>query len=121
MLALMSASVILTGCWDAIPVERRAFVTALGVDWLPEPPHLNVTIVHPLVEERRARENRVLTIRADSVSEAFALWNHTHGQHLSLGMIPAGRAAHHHLRVYYTYDDTGAGCHHRCRTPHRHT
>ncbi len=87
LLALLVLSTLLSGCWDALPVERRAFVTALGVDWLPEPPHFNVTIVHPLMEERRARENRVLTIRADSVSGALTLWNHTNGQHLSLAVL----------------------------------
>jgi len=87
VLVLIILSGLLTACWDALPVERRAFVTSLGVDWLPEPPHFNVTIVHPLMEERRARENRVLTIRGSSVSEALTLWNHTHGQHLSLAVL----------------------------------
>jgi len=87
LLALLVLSTLLSGCWDALPVERRAFVTALGVDWLPEPPHYNVTIVHPLMDERRARENRVLTIRANSVSEALTVWNHTNGQHLSLAVL----------------------------------
>jgi spore germination protein KC len=87
VLGLVVISTLLSGCWDALPVERRAFVTSLGVDWLPEAPHLNVTIVHPLMEERRMRENRVLTIRAHSVSEALTLWNHTNGQHLSLAVL----------------------------------
>ncbi|MBS3985543.1 MAG: Ger(x)C family spore germination protein [Selenomonadales bacterium] len=96
VLGLIVISTLLSGCWDALPVERRAFVTSLGVDWLPEAPHLNVTIVHPLMEERRMRENRVLTIRAHSVSEALTLWNHTNGQHLSLavlGVLVIGEAA----------------------------
>jgi Ger(x)C family germination protein len=87
LLALLVLSTLLSGCWDALPVEKRAFVTALGVDWLPEPPHYNVTIVHPLMEERRMRENRVLTIRANSVSEALTIWNHTNAQHFSLAVL----------------------------------
>lgn len=86
-LMLVISTFLLTGCWDALPVEKRVFATAIGVDWLPETPHLIVTIVHPLMEEKRAREDRVLTLRADSLSEALAMFHHSSGQQLALGVL----------------------------------
>ena len=84
---LLLCSLFLTGCWDALPVERRIFATAIGLDWLPEAPHITVTIVHPLIEEKRMRENRVLNFRADTLGEALAMFHHSSGQQLSFGVL----------------------------------
>ncbi|MBS4053271.1 MAG: Ger(x)C family spore germination protein [Thermaerobacter sp.] len=87
VLTLTICSLLMTGCWDALPVEKRIFATAIGLDWVPEQPHLTVTVIHPLMEEKRARENRVLTFRAHSFGEALAMLHHSSGQQLSLGVL----------------------------------
>lgn len=83
---LCGTLLLLTGCWDSIPVENRAIVLALGIDYLPEPPHIEVILVYPLVEDTRKRPSNVHVIRGKSVSEALATWHHAEESFLSLAM-----------------------------------
>lgn len=85
--SIIASLVLLTGCWDALPVERRAFGIAIGVDWLPEEPNYEITIVVPLVEENRAEQNRVRTFRANSVAEAIGMWQHSGAKFMAFGIL----------------------------------
>ncbi|MBS3951013.1 MAG: Ger(x)C family spore germination protein [Peptococcaceae bacterium] len=87
LVSLIVNSVFLTGCWDALPVENRIFCIAIGVDWLPEEPHYEITFLNPLVEETRSEQSRARTIRAHSISEAIAIFQHTSSHYMSFGIL----------------------------------
>lgn len=87
LITLLINSVFLSGCWDARPVENRVFGIAIGVDWFPEEPHYEITLINPLVQEYRASQSRVRTCRANSIGEAIAILQHTSPQFLSFGIL----------------------------------
>ena len=87
LISLITHSAFLTGCWDALPVEKRVFGIAVGVDWLVEEPHYEVTFINPLVGETRSEQSRARTYRANSLGEAIAIFQHSSSQFLSFGIL----------------------------------
>ncbi|MDP3486643.1 MAG: hypothetical protein Q8S19_01760, partial [Bacillota bacterium] len=89
LVALVSASLLATGCWDSLPVEARAVVLAMGIDYLSEEPHYEVTLVYPLTEETKARPSSIHSVRGNNVADALRTWHHTADTMLSLAMVTA--------------------------------
>ena len=84
---LLVFAVLLSGCWDSIPVEDRNFVTAVGIDYHSEPPHYLVTFVAPIVDEAQSAPTRIQSIRSTSLAEAFAIASHTDANTYSYGKL----------------------------------
>lgn len=78
-----------TGCWDSIPVENRALGVVMGVDYLPDAPHYLFTLVYPLVGTDKAQASRLQVVRAHTLAEAYALWNHSNSDVASFGKLLA--------------------------------
>jgi len=88
ILSLVSVVIVVSvGCWDAQPVEKRRFVIAIGVDWLEEEPHYEITFVNPLLDETRSKQALTRTLRANSLAEAIAMSQHTGSQFMSFGIL----------------------------------
>ncbi|MBT9157163.1 MAG: Spore germination protein B3 [Firmicutes bacterium] len=86
---LVALSLLLTGCWDAMPVEDRNIVLAVGVDYLPDAPHYLITFVAPIIAEQRTQPARVQSFRATGLAEALAMAGHADGQIYSFGKLLA--------------------------------
>jgi len=78
---------LLSGCWDSLPVESRNLVVAVGVDYLPESPHYLVTFVAPIADEDRSQSSRVQSFRSTSLAEAFAIASHADAHVYSYGKL----------------------------------
>ena len=78
---------LLSGCWDSLPVEKRNLVVAVGVDYLPDPPHYLLTFVAPIVDEDRSMSSNVQTIRGATLAEAHAIVSHSDAHVYSYGKL----------------------------------
>jgi len=87
LLSLTLSCALTTGCWDSVPVEKRAIVLAMGIDYIAEKQEYEVTLVYPLTQETRARFSDVVSLRGHSVAEALGSWHHTSNAVLSLAAI----------------------------------
>lgn len=84
---MLILTMLLCGCWDSLPVENRNLVTAVGVDYLPEPPHYLITFVAPIVDEQRSQATRMRSFRATNLAEAHAMASHADAQVYSYGKL----------------------------------
>lgn len=113
LVAIILWCLLQTGCWDALPVENRAIVLALGIDYLPDEDLIEVTVVYPLTDDTKARPSSVTAIRGRSVSEALTSFHHTSDRTLSLAMVTtivfgreaAAQGVVDHIHDLYGYPD----------------
>ncbi|HEX2953759.1 MAG TPA: hypothetical protein VHR47_07220, partial [Bacillota bacterium] len=70
LLALLLLPLAITGCWDQKIIEKKAFITELGL----EPTHgseLLLTIVAPQLNHQGDRNNELLTTQARLIGEGL--------------------------------------------------
>ncbi|MGI6036037.1 MAG: Ger(x)C family spore germination protein [Limnochordia bacterium] len=62
VLLVILSLVLLSGCWDLRDIERRANITAVGIDLLPKAPREDLTGKDPLEEEHQPKYRMTMEI-----------------------------------------------------------
>lgn len=77
--AMLLLSLLLSGCWDAQPIERLGLIIAMGFDVAENNPNLFVlTTSIPLFQPDAQETVRTNTVTAASVGQAFDIWQTQH-------------------------------------------